>query len=178
MSYWVSMGSKTNQMTMKTTNIILSAFAAMCLAVSLTSCDNGKKYSQAEVDAMVKKAVAESKAEENKTATRDASAEVQQDNSVETPAAETQSSTNNTSSASSAKKELAYKAGYDLGMSRHTTSLEFCTRDNEKHLKDEYMFDCRNELHGLKKEDYNNRELYNEYRRGFMKGYEDGNNAL
>jgi subtilase family serine protease len=69
----------------------------------------------------------------------------------------------------------AYEKGYDVGMTMHTNSLDLYTKNDEKNLKDNYMMDCRATLG---KENYNNKALYKEYRRGFLKGYEDGNNAL
>ena len=97
----------------------------------------------------------------------------------------TQPSTSNASYSSSSSSaepsgdlaKIAYKKGYDDGMSCHTIRLNFYTGDNEKQLKDKYMFNCRL-YDDLGEENYNNRALYNEYRRGFFKGYEDGNNAL
>lgn len=93
-----------------------------------------------------------------------------------------QSSESTTSSSSSTEAsgslaEKAYKKGYDCGMSRHTISLDYYTEENEKELKDSYMMKCRG-YGGLGDENYNNKALYKEFRRGFFKGYEDGNNAL
>ncbi|WP_407405554.1 hypothetical protein [Sodaliphilus sp.] len=99
---------------------------------------------------------------------------------TEATVATTEQTTVTTSQASSpdaSLKERAYKEGYDKGMLHHTMRLGFYTDNNEKYLKDNYMSDCRR-YNGLGEENYNNRALYNEYRRGFMKGYEDGNNAL
>ena len=81
--------------------------------------------------------------------------------------------------ASSEEKSLASKAyeiGYDYGISRsNVVALEFYISYNERELKSRYIDECQITLG---KENYNNQALYNEYRRGFLKGYEDGKNAL
>ena len=70
---------------------------------------------------------------------------------------------------------VAYEKGYDHGMSYHTMRLDYYTENNEKELKSDYIIECQI---SLGEENYNNKALYNEYRRGFLKGFEDGNNAL
>ena len=101
-----------------------------------------------------------------------------EDDEVDTCVASVSSSPTASSPSTKASGELAEKAynrGYEDGMRHHTGKLSHYTSENEKILKNEYMLDCRYELG---KENYNNKALYNEYRRGFLKGYEDGNNAL
>lgn len=151
----------------------------LLVIVSLSKCggDNSdKKYSEAEVQEIANNVYAQAMAD---VQAQEAVPEV--DDSVEvaaednTPAQE--STTESGSTLPAALKEKAYKEGYDYGMLHHTMELKFYTKENEKNLKDDYMTACR-AYDGLGEENYNNRELYNIYRSGFMKGYEDGNNAL
>lgn len=92
----------------------------------------------------------------------------------------TSSSTVSSSTASSemSEEEAAYKYGYNLGMVLHTSRFTFFTENDEKQLKNSYMNECRKHGSRLGPDNYSNRALYEEFKRGFIKGFEDGNNAL
>ncbi len=121
------------------------------------------------VNQAVSQAVAEvqsgSKAQ-NATLQGDNSADVavDDDNSVQT------------STLSAELKSKAYEKGYQMGTICSINDLDYYTEDNEKNLKYFYLQECR--PRELGKENHNNRELYNEYRRGFLEGFENGNNSL
>ena len=153
-------------------------FIAVLVILGLCSCvQQQKKLTDAELE-QIKNQVrqemqAEMQADQQSSAT---SAQSETEATVATTE-QTTVTTSQTSSPDASLKERAYKLGYDEGMICHTTRLGFFTDNNEKQLKNSYMSACR-AYDGLGDENYNNRALYNEYRRGFMKGYEDGNNAL
>ena len=109
-------------------------------------------------------------------AKEEAKAEMEQE-AKEQSSQEKYSSTSSSSSSMS-PAEAAYKQGYKMGMILHTMRLGLYTENNEKELKAIYMSDCRCSYCGIGEENYNNREIYNEYRHGFFKGFEEGNNAL
>ena len=163
---------------------MLLAFGMMLC--TLCSCNQSKPQPQeqgvskeelaAMLDSVKAAAKEEAKAEFEKEAEEKASEE---SNAPESSySSESTSSTNSSSSNVKSPAEAAYKQGYDRGMLHHTMRLNFYTENNEKQLKNEYMQDSRIKSIGIGEENYNNREIYNEYRRGFFKGYEDGNNAL
>lgn len=73
------------------------------------------------------------------------------------------------------EEEAAYKYGYNLGMVLHTSRFTFFTENDEKQLKNSYMNECRKHGSRLGPDNYSNRALYEEFKRGFIKGFEDGN---
>lgn len=153
-------------------------FIAVLAILGLCSCGQQQKHLTASELEQIKDEVrqeikAEMQADQQSSAT---SVQSETEATVATTEQTTESASQ-TSSPDASLKERAYKEGYDHGMSLHTVRLAFFTDNNEKQLKNEYMRECR-VYNGLGEENYNNRALYNEYRRGFMKGYEDGNNAL
>lgn len=159
-----------------------AALTMLCVVVCLSNCSgngekksNEKTYTEEEVQNMVNQAVSQAVAE----AQAQGNVQAADNNSANAAYEEVQQSDNDaagTSSPSASLKEKAYKMGYDRGIGGHTIDLSYFTGENEKVMKSDYMGDCR--YFGLGEENYNNRELYNEWRRGFLKGYEDGNNAL
>lgn len=165
--------------TWKLATIVLGV---LLVIVSISKCGGGnsdKKYSEADVQEIVNQVVAQARAEAQAQAQNEApqiedSMEVMAEGSNTTQSNATQSS----SSLPAELQKAAYEKGYDYGMSHHSMDLSSFTKNNEQNLKDEYIFQCRSGYHKLGDNYFNNRELYDIYRRGFMKGYEDGNKAL
>ena len=64
-----------------------------------------------------------------------------------------------------------------MGMSMVLTLilLYLVSENNEEKLKREYKYNCAS---SYGKEHRKNKALYNEFRRGFLKGYEEGKDAL
>lgn len=91
------------------------------------------------------------------------------------------SSSSSSQESSESLTEKAYRLGAKDGKTYHTVDLNHFLKDDEKQLKNQYMHRCygsgKSENY-LSEELWNNRELYNEYKRGFLKGYENANNAL
>ncbi len=101
----------------------------------------------------------------------------------DTVTATSSASSSSSTEASGTLAETAYNAGYEQGTS--CVSFEFkldrYTYNNDERLKEEYIEDCQNGYHSMKKEYASNRSMYKEYRRGFLKAYkdhEDAKNAL
>ena len=93
-----------------------------------------------------------------------------------------QSSESTTSSSSSEASgslgAIAYEAGYSSGKyAAGIFELNYYTDNNDAELKDDYVEDCQHQRFHLKKEYANNRSLYKEYRRGFLKAYQDKEDA-
>lgn len=158
-------------------------FLALGITVfSLCSCNNQPKQQSQGItqeqltsllDSVKKTAKEEAKAELKE----EVKAEIQSENDAQSSTSTTSTKSSSSSSSDKSPEEAAYKAGYDEGMLQHTMRLGFYTENNEKQLKDSYMSACRYR-DDIGEENYNNRAIYEEYRRGFFKGYEDGNNAL
>lgn len=91
------------------------------------------------------------------------------------------SSSSSSQELSESLTEKAYRLGAKDGKTYHTVDLNYLLKEDEKQLKDLYMHRCygsgKSENY-LSEELWDNRELYNEYKRGFLKGYENANNAL
>lgn len=104
----------------------------------------------------------------------------------QTPSTSLSNSSSSSSSYSSQESsesltEKAYRLGAKDGKTYHTVDLNHFLKEDEKQLKNQYMHRCygsgKSENY-LSEELWDNRELYNEYKRGFLKGYENANNAL
>ena len=159
-----------------------SNFFVIAFAILLSACNDQqpKGLSEADVVRMLDsvKTVAKEEAKNELKAEMEAQkVNTKYSSSYQHPSSSSASSPNEVSLSLS---EKAYNAGYKDGKLFHTINLSFYTKDNEKYLKDKYMSRCKDySSEGYFGEaNYNNRELYEEYRKGFFKGYEDGNNAL
>lgn len=104
----------------------------------------------------------------------------------QTPSTTTSYSTSSSSSTSHQEpseslSEKAYILGVRDGKGYHTVDLNYLLKENEKQLKNRYMNRCsgsgKSEYY-LPEEQWDNKDLYFEYKRGFLKGYENANNAL
>lgn len=149
----------------------------------LCSCNNQPKQqpqgiTQEQLTSLLDSVKKAAKEEAKEELEEEVKAEMQSKNEEQSSTSTTSSSSSSSSSSPTSPAEAAYKEGYDDGMLHHAENLSTYTNRNEQWLKKQYMDKCRYGMYGIGKENYNNRALYNEYRRGFLKGYEDGNNAL
>lgn len=85
------------------------------------------------------------------------------------------SSSSSTSESEGSLTEKAYKKGYDYGMQNsHVNEMDWYLDENRGGLKSYYM-NCVATSYGVGEENKTNRSLFEEFKRGFIKGYEDGN---
>ena len=138
------------------------------ILVSQTSCIQqqgpSEKEIQERIDAAVQAAL-EKKGEESTSSSNQ-------------PTISSSSTSTSTSSSGDAMKKKAYDAGHRSGLFHQNVELEYYIENNEEELKDLYILACVSSLYGIGEENINNRELYNEFRRGFIKAHKDCNNAL
>lgn len=138
-------------------------FASLCVA-TLMSCGQKQGPSEQEIqeriDAAVKAALEEKSANEGTTSISSA----------------TETTTNAVSEdASTNLKEKAYKEGYDYGMSKsHVNEMDWYLDESQGGLKSIYM-NCVATENLLGEEHKTNKELFAEFKRGFIQGHKDGN---
>ena len=136
---------------------------SLCVA-TLMSCGQKQGPSEQEIqeriDAAVKAALEEKSANESTTNISHAS-------ETTTNAVSEDASTN--------LKEKAYKEGYDYGMEQsHVTEMDWYLDESRGGLKSHYM-NCVATEYCLGEEHKTNKELFAEFKRGFIQGHKDGN---
>ena len=136
---------------------------SLCVA-TLMSCGQKQGPSEQEIqeriDAAVEAALEEKSANESTT-------NISDDSETTTNAVSEDASTN--------LKEKAYKEGYDIGIAQsHLLELDSYLDENEKSLKMLYMNGVATEK-CLGEEHKTNKELFAEFKRGFIQGHKDGN---
>ena len=107
-------------------------------------------------------------------------AETSSESSTQSSSEDYASSSSTSSSSSSSNQTLsekAYKKGYDYGMEQsHVNEIDFYLNESRGGLKSHYI-NCvaTNYSSGVGEENKTNKQLFNEFKRGFIKGYQDGN---
>ena len=137
-------------------------FVSLCVA-TLMSCGQKQGPSEQEIqeriDAAVKKATEEKIATTNTTTNN-----------------YSQSANNAASNESRNPMEIAYKKGYDYGMegAHIYGGLNYFLKDDSRMLKQYYMNIVASQ-YGIGDEYKTNRDIFDEFKRGFIKGHQDGN---
>ena len=170
----------------KASSLILSGLSILLLSSCKQDKEQQQGITQEQITAMLdsvktaakEEAKAEMAEEVEKQSSNESATQESSSSSADNSSSYSSSSSSASRGAAASPAEAAYKAGYRDGMSNHTISRDYYTQNNEKNLKNRYMWACRNVSYGIGEENFSNRSIYDEYRRGFLKGHEDANNAL
>lgn len=145
----------------------------------LASCTQKQGPSEQEVQERIEAAVKSALEERDSVdaANREA---YNSENSSSSTSPSTSSQTSSSSSTSTSESEgslteKAYKKGYDYGMQQsHVNELDYYLDESRGGLKSHYMNGVATK-YGVEEENKTNRKLFEEFKRGFVKGYEEGN---
>lgn len=141
-------------------------FVSLCVA-TLMSCGQKQGPSEQEIqeriDAAVKAAL------EEQSATKQESADYSQNESnSEHPSISSEPDNSGVST------DVFYQKGYERGMGyAQCNTLEYFTRNDAKEIKSLYQSWCNYGRGG--KGNATNRELFEQFKKGFIQGYNDGN---
>lgn len=135
-------------------------FVSLCVA-TLMSCGQKQGPSEQEIQERIDAAVKEALEERSATSNNQVSNQ--------------QSPTSSENKNSEVNAEFAYELGYRDGINcSQVGTLDYFLQEDCKEIKSKYIHSCqKGSKMGL--ENATNKEFYEQFKKGFIKGYEDGN---